>query len=169
MTDSTCATCGGPLPTGKTRPFRYCSSECRRSAKAAALRERYDPRRDERTCIQCGAAFVNPGQGWYRCCSANCSKARERDRYRAKTYRRRTRTVGTYTLAEVAARSGSRCHLCRKPVDLSLSGMVPMGPTVDHLVPLSQGGADELTNVALAHRRCNVSRGVRGEVQLVLI
>lgn len=43
------------------------------------------------------------------------------------------------------------CHLCRKPVaeaDLSL----------DHVIPVNHGGSNELSNAAIAHFKCNVSR-----------
>lgn len=46
------------------------------------------------------------------------------------------------------------CHLCRKSVqeaDLSL----------DHVVPVSLGGSNELSNAAIAHKKCNYSRGNR--------
>jgi len=81
-----------------------------------------------------------------------------RRRYR----RRKANTVGQrYTLAEIIMRDGSMCHLCRTPVDLALSGRDRMGPTADHLIPVALGGGDEAHNIALAHRRCNIKRGVR--------
>jgi len=52
------------------------------------------------------------------------------------------------------------CHLCGQWVDVTLSGMDPMGPTVDHLVPVSRGGAVfDPANCAVTHRRCNTARG----------
>jgi 5-methylcytosine-specific restriction endonuclease McrA len=35
----------------------------------------------------------------------------------------------------------------------------PMGGTVDHLVPIVDGGQHVWSNVALAHRICNLARG----------
>lgn len=66
-------------------------------------------------------------------------------------------------------RDGFRCHLCRGRVDMRLSGMHPKGPTIDHLIPVTAGGGDDPTNVALAHRECNVRRQTGGEVQLRLL
>ena len=84
--------------------------------------------------------------------------------------RRRVNTIGRrYVLAEVAERDGFRCHLCRKPVDMSLSGRHPQGPTADHLVPVACGGGDDPQNIRLAHSRCNIKRGVGGTVQLALV
>lgn len=91
-------------------------------------------------------------------------------RNRRRHARRVANTVGPrYRLADIAERDLCTCHLCGKPVDMSLSGRHPLGPTADHLVPVSCGGGDEPHNVALAHRRCNVKRGVGGAVQLRVV
>lgn len=66
---------------------------------------------------------------------------------------------GPYTLQEVCEESGGVCCLCEKPVDMSLSGLDPWGPTVDHALPLSLGGNDTIDNVQLAHRTCNLIKG----------
>jgi len=56
------------------------------------------------------------------------------------------------------------CHLCGDPVPpipgaaRSLGGS-RYGATIDHIVPLIAGGRHEWSNVALAHRHCNISRG----------
>ena len=52
------------------------------------------------------------------------------------------------------------CHLCNGEV-LPKAGTayVPDGATVDHVVPLANGGTHTWDNVALAHRNCNVVRG----------
>lgn len=41
------------------------------------------------------------------------------------------------------------CHICGEPG----------ADTVDHLVPVSMGGTNELENLAPAHAYCNSSRG----------
>jgi len=89
--------------------------------------------------------------------------ARRQSRQKAQT------TGERYVLGDIAHRDGYRCHLCRKLVDMKLSGRDPMGPTADHLLPVSDGGGDDPQNIALAHRSCNVRRGVRGSVQLRLV
>jgi 5-methylcytosine-specific restriction endonuclease McrA len=89
-----------------------------------------------------------------------------------KNHRRRLKSqaqIVKYTLEQIGERDGWKCHLCRKRVQRTLPGSVPMGPTIDHLVPLSRGGDDTPANVALAHRKCNVARGTRGTVQLLLV
>lgn len=120
-------------------------------------------------CMVCGSSFKR-ANGRRNTCSNDCRDEAKRERYRRKNRRRRLKSApGTYTLHELAERDSRRCHICGRTVDMLRSGMHDRGPTVDHLVPLSDGGRDELANVALAHRGCNVRRGVGGEVQLRLV
>jgi 5-methylcytosine-specific restriction endonuclease McrA len=48
------------------------------------------------------------------------------------------------------------CHICGDKVSLELCR--PETLSLDHLVPMSRGGANAKTNVAPAHRRCNQNR-----------
>lgn len=59
-------------------------------------------------------------------------------------------------------RNGWDCHLCGEPV-LQKAGTAyePFGATVDHLIPIVDGGTHTWDNVALAHRRCNIARGAK--------
>lgn len=67
-------------------------------------------------------------------------------------------------LAEIMARDAGRCQLCGRKVAKTLPPH-PLSPTLDHIVPLSRGGAHEPRNVQLAHWRCNVRRWNRGPAQ----
>ena len=49
----------------------------------------------------------------------------------------------------------SVCAICGLPVDKSLKYPHPMSPSVDHIIPCSRGGSDDLDNLQLAHRKCN--------------
>jgi 5-methylcytosine-specific restriction endonuclease McrA len=73
----------------------------------------------------------------------------------------------------LAVRDSFRCGICRRKVDVSLksgpSGS-DRGPSVDHLIPRSQGGGDELANLRLSHWGCNRARKNRGgNEQLALV
>ncbi len=64
-------------------------------------------------------------------------------------------------------REETRCGLCGKPVDKTIpdrdpatGGQNPGAPTVDHKVPLKDGGAPlQRSNLRLAHRRCQNQQG----------
>jgi 5-methylcytosine-specific restriction endonuclease McrA len=54
----------------------------------------------------------------------------------------------------------SHCCRCHRPVDKTLEHPHPYSPSLDHLDPLSEGGALlDRNRCALAHLRCNVSHG----------
>jgi predicted nucleic acid-binding Zn ribbon protein len=136
--------------------------------------QRWKKKSDEtdfvRHCVVCGEKFVRGNrQTALRVCSSACHRITESAKNRRKHAKRKGARIGErYTLADVVARDGRRCHLCRKMVDVALPGTDRMGPTVDHLVPIADGGLDELANVRLAHRSCNCARGRGGDVQLLL-
>lgn len=136
--------------------------------------QRWKPASDEadftRLCVVCGVMFTRAkNQTALKVCSSACRRVTEASKNRRKNAKRKGARVGRpYTLTDVVARDGRRCHLCRKMVDVSLPGTDRMGPTVDHLVPIADGGLDELANVRLAHRQCNCARGRGGDIQLLL-
>lgn len=68
--------------------------------------------------------------------------------YDATYDRNRKRILRTHTV----------CCICGEPVDKTLSGRDPDGPSIDHIVPRAEGGTNQLDNLALAHLRCNTAR-----------
>ena len=100
---------------------------------------------------------------------ANMYKALLRREYRRDTKRRGVRTpLGYVTARQLGDRDAWRCHLCRKRVDPALRWPDPMSASVDHLIPVSDGGRDETSNLALSHLTCNLKRGASGPAQLLL-
>lgn len=57
--------------------------------------------------------------------------------------------------ADVYERDHWMCGLCRLPVDPGSAWPHPMSASVDHILPLSQGGSHTLANVQCAHLSCN--------------
>lgn len=63
-------------------------------------------------------------------------------------------------MAKRLKREARVCALCGLPIDPELKAPHPYSFTVDHIVPLSMGGAvDNPANCRPAHRRCNNLRG----------
>jgi 5-methylcytosine-specific restriction endonuclease McrA len=120
-------------------------------------------------CV-CGVEVISYHNTVKRCPTCAAINARER---RGEATARRTLAVRTgdsdIHWRNLGERDGWRCHLCGKKVP-SVAGTAKRsdGATVDHLVPIADGGAHTWGNVRLAHRFCNLSRGTRGEVQLLL-
>jgi hypothetical protein len=76
---------------------------------------------------------------------------------------RRARLAGATVIErfdrdEVFERDGWVCGICRMPVDRQADPLDPASPTVDHVIPLSQGGQHTLTNVQCACLRCNSAK-----------
>lgn len=78
--------------------------------------------------------------------------------------RRRARLRGLpsepYTMAQLIERDGMLCVLCDRKLNMAVTHPHPMSPTVEHLECISWPGSagDVLTNVAVAHYRCNNDR-----------
>jgi 5-methylcytosine-specific restriction endonuclease McrA len=51
------------------------------------------------------------------------------------------------------ARDKPSCHICGQAIDYSLPHLDPWSFVVDHVIPISKGGADALSNKKAAHRR----------------
>jgi 5-methylcytosine-specific restriction endonuclease McrA len=72
----------------------------------------------------------------------------------------RVRTIGRQhmkahgvTAIGIYERDGGKCHLCHRHVSRKAF-------TLDHIIPKSKGGPGSWENLALAHLRCNITRGV---------
>lgn len=119
----------------------------------------------------CGVEVVsyhNTAKWCPACAGANALARRDRATAR-RTLAMRTGDAGI-DWRSVGERDGWCCHLCGKSVPkVGGSAYVPRGATVDHLVPIAHGGDHTWSNVALAHRFCNLSRGTGGVVQLLLV
>ena len=52
------------------------------------------------------------------------------------------------------------CHLCGQEINYDAeSHLDPESFTIDHIIPIAQGGADVIDNLAACHRRCNRAKG----------
>jgi len=49
------------------------------------------------------------------------------------------------------------CFVCGEHVDASTA-------TAEHIIPLSRGGTDDIDNIAISHRKCNMRRSDSMEV-----
>ena len=90
---------------------------------------------------------------------------RDQPANRDKNHRRRAVIRGSRPARvdpfAVYERDSWTCHLCEHFVDRQLAYPDPASASLDHLVPLARGGRHETANVALAHLRCNQSRGAK--------
>ena len=72
---------------------------------------------------------------------------------------RRTGSVWNKLKAQVL-KEEDHCWICNKPVTKTIKWPDPMSPSVDHVIPINQGGSQTTrSNLRLAHLSCNSSRG----------
>lgn len=185
----TCEWCGSvfrPKRRGVKGEQRFCSVDCRyaefRRKSASKPPKPPTSRIYVGACRRCGGDFASRSAR-ARYCSDECRRVRNIERIKG-LYRLATQfdpKTGQYPgaewrkqlLAYLVERDGDECAICGRNVDLTLKSGTQgsrQGPSIDHLVPRSQGGTDDLSNLRLAHWGCNQQRGNRGGgEQLVLV
>jgi 5-methylcytosine-specific restriction endonuclease McrA len=77
--------------------------------------------------------------------------------------KKRTSIKRGYSEFSLIQTYGVLCHLCFKPIDFSAPRQCgvegwEMSLHIDHYIPLSKGGEDEVDNVRPSHAKCNVTR-----------
>lgn len=60
----------------------------------------------------------------------------------------------------------NQCCWCGKPMQNEREGKWDY-ETFEHLTPVSQGGSNEMSNLALAHKKCNEERGIEDREPLL--
>jgi 5-methylcytosine-specific restriction endonuclease McrA len=95
-------------------------------------------------------------------------------RRRAANSERRAKTRGAqrverFNVLEIYERDGWRCGICGKKASRK-PWPHPLSATLDHVIPLSEGGEHTRANSRCAHLSCNSSRrNLGGDEQLRLI
>lgn len=161
-----CSECRTPYR--KRGKATYCSDECRKAQGRRRYRETFvsvavtNPVVSH-VCPECGSSFTTRRYSATRIfCSYLC---RRRVGKRLRRHALRSRPYEQVGLWEIGERDGWVCQLCRKPVDRTLSPRHKWAKTLDHIVPVLDGGCHVRTNLQLAHRTCNSRKGV-GPAQL---
>lgn len=146
-----CAYCGASKSANRGRS-KYCSQSC---AVMFSRNRGERPRAVE--CGVCGASI-----------SLDVRHPSGRLKYTsARTCRKCRAPHLTQHIPTLAARDGHACGICGEDVDLRLQYPDSDSASVDHIIPRSLGGPDELANYRLSHLRCNIRRGNRMDRYLV--
>ena len=126
-----------PLPSKATGHPKTCKCEhCKTiiSAYSIAYREWYSAQHG-----------VNP------------STPARRKRRQAGAYQYSDGVPGTVR-ARVYERDGGTCQICGYPTEQEGGSNSDTYPSVDHIIPRSQGGTHTIDNLRTVHRRCNSLR-----------
>jgi hypothetical protein len=73
----------------------------------------------------------------------------------------------TKRLKTLRKRQGNQCCWCGGPMQRTHPGQWDF-ETLEHLTPLSKGGTHHISNLALAHLRCNQERGSEDRTPLFI-
>jgi len=109
----------------------------------------------------------------------NIEKAREHERNYRQRYpekqrvkerrhraRRKRAISASYTFRDVLDLWGTDCHICGLSIDMRLTRHCGEpgwegGLHLDHVIPLSKGGTDLISNVKPSHARCNLDKSAK--------
>lgn len=163
-----CHMCGGETPL-TTRAKRKCT-RCAQESAVSACRED-DCGRPARARQLCAMHYKRAARAEGRIADVNDWTERRQANHERRRALKLGATVGEpFTNIEIFERDGWECGLCGQHVDRELRHPDPLSPSLDHVVPLSVGGAHARENVQLAHLTCNVRKGNRAQgEQLALI
>jgi hypothetical protein len=56
-------------------------------------------------------------------------------------------------------RDGDNCRRCKRPLRFDFPDGHDLGPRIEAILPLSNGGSHALDNLCLTHGRCNAKHG----------
>lgn len=176
-----CLECRAPYTTTNSQSA-CCGDKCsnlRRKRLSDATRTVNAQARLTRKCQRCAETFVMPRpsaaalrgevrSGLYcsrRCANDGIEYASRGDARRARKHRRRARVrclpSERFAPSEIFERDGWRCGVCLCSVDGALAYPNPMSASLDHVIPLSKGGAHTRDNTQCAHLQCNVAKGAK--------
>lgn len=156
-----------------------CKVELNREYGRINWRKYYKrPTHAKRTCANCGKWFT-PDHGAQLYHSSQCAerayKNDENAKKRQKEYMQRRKQWSRKPpggekvyRARIFDRDNWTCQLCGKKVNKRLHWPNPMSATLDHIVPLANGGQHIPENCQLAHFMCNSTRSNVGGAQLRL-
>lgn len=115
-------------------------------------------------CQECGEIFQAERFG-KKYCSYKCQQrkaSRDKETKRRHNLRDSDDTDYSITLPKLIKRDKNKCHICGGVCDredYKQQGKVFIAgnnyPSIDHVYPISKGGAHTWDNIKLAHRSCN--------------
>lgn len=175
-----CSVCGDRVRRFTVKDGRRptCSHMCRvylrsRCWPARRVPASHPSRASHRPCAWCGASVVVPAGREWRYCGAPCRARAHSQRKESAQRAWLTARVEYVDRWAVLVRDEFMCRLCDEPLATRREIPHPLAPTLDHVVPLAQGGDNTEPNLQAAHFICNVLKsdaraGGRRDVQVLV-
>lgn len=156
-----CVFCGSAFESVRIRDC--CSTSCQ-----SRLRDSTTMRRcSELDCEEPYRAKGLCAKHWRRKARAEGRESPDpwSDRRKSNWKKRQALKMGSevegFRYVEVFERDGWECGICFGSVDPELAWPDPMSASLDHIKPLSKGGAHAPDNAQCAHLVCNIRKGNR--------
>lgn len=155
-----CEECGRSyVPRQLKDHAAYCSRECKVAARNARIAAETLAAKEAnpRYCLYCSRLLPATKHRHAIFCTARCN---EKAHALQRKLRMRTGQDGKpgYLRAEICERDGWRCQLCSKFVDRYAEHPDPLCASIDHIIAVSAGGDNNLSNLQLVHLVCNLRR-----------
>jgi len=163
----TCTGCGSTFTRADGGLVKYCSVPCRSRAlltsrtKTCAVDSCCRPLKAQGMCPLHYKAWRRSEFGREKTAPQEWTDARRDAYHRRRALKLATAVDGPVIRDDIAERDEYRCGLCGEPVDMGVAYPDTQSPSLDHILPLSRGGAHVPENVQLAHLGCNVAKGAR--------
>lgn len=113
-------------------------------------------------CQVCDGSFLNRDHSL--ACSAECDAIRRKGMKRLEADRRARKKnafVANVYRKDIFEADDYICHLCNEPTDPTLVAPEHRAPTIDHVIPLANGGTHEPANCRTACFICNSRKSNR--------
>ncbi|MGF2208968.1 HNH endonuclease [Streptomyces albidoflavus] len=115
------------------------------------------------TCTYCGLVFEASRRDRKHCGASACRAKWHSQRMGPYVQARRAAKAGvtadSFTASEIFERDGFVCWICGTEALADVPKNHPQRATLEHVVPLSRGGAHTRANVRCAHLLCNLRKG----------
>jgi hypothetical protein len=181
---SICDDCGTRIDCSRMGPKTRRCRPCR--LRRRTLREHTPVVPTPIRCLDCGKMTNRTAYGMRRKRCSECTRHRSsamwakanpekrREVYRRARHVRRARIANAgferFSEFEVFERDCWKCGICNKRINKRLKYPNPMSVSLDHVIPVSQGGPHTRANTRAAHLACNVRRQANGgNEQLALV
>ena len=119
-------------------------------------------------CEYCGTStsWIGTQKRRPTCGSEVCKSQYELDRGHMRRVKIRDTAIEFVCRVEIFERDEWTCQLCLRPIDRSAAWPDKGSPVIDHVLPISKGGAHVKENIQTAHAHCNAVKSNRTEDEL---
>ncbi len=129
------------------------------------------PTEKSKLCGYCGKTFITKRSRQLYCseCRGRADALRKLEMNKRRDARLKSRIVKPVDRLEIFKRDNWICQICGKKVDPKLRHPHALSASLDHILPIANGGTHEPRNCQLAHFICNSKKSNLLPAQLRLI